>query len=84
MLLVENPQVPISVMDKQFSLFCSDFISPRRTKVMNANYVHTEFIGIWDSIIKNCLSAIPVLHLMKEYAIIKWGGKSNACKQGDS
>lgn len=51
---------------------------------MNANYVHTEFIGIWDSIIKNCLSAIPVLHLMKEYTIIKWGGKSNACKQGDS
>lgn len=75
MLLEENPQVPISVIDKQFSLFFSDFISPRRTKAMNASYVHTEFIGIWERRIKSCLSAKPVLHLIYEYTIIKWEEK---------
>lgn len=30
---------------------------------MNANYVHTEFIGIWERKIKNCLSAKTVLRV---------------------
>lgn len=38
---------------------------------MNANYVHTEFIGIGERKIKNCSSAKTILHLLYEYTIIK-------------